>query len=76
MQRNNCEKLRSDLVSAYGTCFAENNICLTLFQNSTYLESLFSVFRQSGPLGTAVLSQVRYMQYEYFARVYNYILFM
>jgi hypothetical protein len=61
VQKHNCEKLQSNLVSAYGTCFAENNMCLTLFQNSTYIESLFSVFRQSGPLGTAVLSQTNFL---------------
>ena len=54
----NCEKLQSYMISAYGTCLAENNICLTFFQNSTYLEALVSAIRQSGPLNTVIISQV------------------
>ena len=58
VQEKDCGKLQSDMVSAYGTCFAEKNICLTLHQKSTYLETLISVIRRSGPLNTAMLSQV------------------
>ena len=58
LQKKDYENLRPDVLDAHDTCFTENNICSALLQNSTYIETLFLVIRQAGPLSAAVFSQV------------------
>ena len=58
IQRTDYEKLRTDMIDAHNTCLSENEMCLAFLQNTTYLETLFSVVRRSGPLSMAILSQV------------------
>ena len=61
VQTKDYEKLRTDVIDAHNTCLSENEICSAFLQNTTYLETLFSVVRRSGPLSMAVLSQVYFL---------------
>ena len=58
LQRKDFEKLQSDVIAAHDTYFSEHSICTDFLQNFTYINTLFSVVRESGSLGVAILSKV------------------